>query len=140
MSLSLNRWKLVWGYSIDMNAYSEIMDTSVLSEIFSTYSEDSLKDWGLPGFQTTSVQVSHLKRVFVMERVFTASMLNVHAVFISPKKEIAARLATDFPLMVGDKLIIRYAVTAHEGGGDGHVRIRTPGGTYLRVNIYATAV
>lgn len=75
-----------------------------------------------------------------MERAFIWDVRNFCTIFKSPKGETASRFASDFPLFRGGKLTIRYHVTAHEDGGDCHVRIRTPGGTYLRVNIYATAV
>lgn len=117
---------------------TEMLDMCVLGEIFSVYSEDRLKQWGLPGFQTTAVQINAMKRVFKMERKFIEGVKKGCFIFSSPEKEAASCLSPNFPLFTGDKLFITYTVTAY-GDDNGLVRIPLPGGVYLKANLYAVA-
>jgi hypothetical protein len=118
---------------------SEIVDPCVLSEAFSTYSEEELMRWGLRDGETQEVQIGSMKRVFKMKYDILKDMNKIYLVFCNPNGDGASVLWLDHHLEKGDYLLITYTVTARPGGGPGSCQIWTPSGKRLRVNLYSMA-
>jgi len=118
--------------------YSDILDSSVLGKVLSTYDEDELKQWGISGFDTVSVEVrGPMKRVFKMKKEITEDFTGILVLtFQSPDGEGASRFVwKDACLQDEDTLYIRYTVLA---GGGGHTTVRMPSGNIRHLHIYAS--
>ena len=118
---------------------AEILDTCVLAEIFSSYSEEELKRWGCRGCKTLEVKIESMKRVFKLRFDVLTDAEGVSFFFRDPEGEIASRLWTETPLQKRDYLLITYTITGHSGAGPNSCQVRLPSGVYLSVNLYSLA-
>jgi hypothetical protein len=118
---------------------SEILDTCVLGEIFSSYSEEELKRWGAWDCETLGVQIEGMKRVFRLRFDVLTDTNDVSIFFRNPDGEIASRLWAKMHIQKGDWLTITYTVIGRSGSGPNSCRVRSPNGVYLSVNLYSLA-
>jgi hypothetical protein len=117
---------------------SYIADVSVLSKALGTFDRKHLMGWGVPGFTTTEVDISHLKRVFYMETVCErrSSTQELH---FGVGQEVGAVLKFNMRLRPGDRFKVKYTITGTQGDGPNSVVVKSPSGKALRINIYASA-
>ena len=120
---------------------AHIIDSCVLGEVFSSYSEEELKRWGMWECETVEVQIEGMKRVFRLRFDVLTDADNVSFFFRNPDGEIASRIEVWRPLRKEDILYITYTytVTGLVGGDPDSCRIRSPNGVYLSVNLYSLA-
>jgi len=118
---------------------SEILDTCVLSEALSSYSEEELKQWGAEGCETTEVKIEGMKRVFRLRFDVLTDANDVSIFFCNPDGEKASRLWATMHLRKWDWLNITYTVVGYSGGGPNSCQVRSPSGVCLRVNLYSLA-
>ena len=119
---------------------SQIIDVSIMSKLFGTLSSEALMEWGIPGWTTTDVEVSHLKRVFRLETIFDKNSNGFTVYFTSPDGERGVIFEYEYPVRKGDQFKMCYTLIGSEGDGPNSVVIRTPSGKALRINIYANVV
>lgn len=117
---------------------SYIADVSVLSKVFGTFDIKLLMGWGIPGFTTTGVDISHLKRVFHMETVCDRRS-DAQELYFGVGAEVGAVLKFNVPLRPTDRFVVAYTITVSQGDGPNSVLVKTPCGKSLRINIYASA-
>ena len=118
---------------------SEILDTCVLAEVLSSYSEEELKRWGCLDCKTLEVKIEGMKRVFKMRFDVPIDIDYVFFLFCDPDGKVASRLWAKMHLQKKDWLTITYTVRGHPGGGPGSCQIRSSSGEYISVNLYSLA-
>jgi hypothetical protein len=117
---------------------SYITDVSILSRVFGTFDTKRLMEWGSPGWTTSRVDISHLKRVFHMEKVYDKRS-DTQVLHFGVDAKVGAVLKFNIPLRPGDRFVVKYTITGAQGDGPNSVVVRSPNGKALRINIYASA-